>query len=344
MAIKGTMNMNTLALIGPIRDIEYIYTDVPKDIAPIETKNKLIRNNSSVKIEKLKSFISIKNTEIIDVNKLNDMALAIEEKYATRYLKMKDMLMKDIRKLNHEITPDVTASAPVYIFSAGANGAFEESLNMPGMKIDDDAGHNLFLACTDLKKAPKFAYKLNRACLYAIKIKPIKLNSVPGVLNFNQSDRITSGKSAEQYFTYPKDLVIESVSSDYSPTEQPKRYYLSFSNKPVNIEKNKLPLYFIRAPNIKTKDYSLCKVATPKGDIVEDIMNTSNKRSLFILENEAGPVLQFNNNVLDMKIRLRNAGFERESPYYYEQYYIENGKNVEKLTTDTSFKFILKRI
>ena len=69
MAIKGTMNMNTLALIGPIRDIEYIYTDVPKDIAPIETKNKLIRNNSSVKIEKLKSFISIKNTEIIDVNK-----------------------------------------------------------------------------------------------------------------------------------------------------------------------------------------------------------------------------------------------------------------------------------
>ena len=56
------------------------------------------------------------------------------------------MLMKDIRKLKDDITPDVTASAPVYIYSAGANGAFEESLNIPGMKIDNDAGHNLFLA------------------------------------------------------------------------------------------------------------------------------------------------------------------------------------------------------
>ena len=278
------------------------------------------------------------------VNTINDEALDIEERYAERYVKMKDMLMKDIRKLNDNITPDVTASAPVYIFSAGASGAFEESLNMPGMKIDNDAGHNLFLACTDLKKVPKFAYKLNRSCLYPKKIKPIKLNSVPGVLNFNQSDRISSGKSAEQYFTYPKDLVIESVSSDYSPTQEPKRYYLSFSNKPVDIENNKLPLYFIRAPNIKTKDFSLCKVVTPRGEVVEDVINTSNNRSMFILENESGPVLNFNNNVMNMKIRLRNVGYETGTAQYFEQFFNENGKNIEKMTPDTYFKFILKRV
>ena len=275
---------------------------------------------------------------------LHDEAISIEKKYADRYFKMKDMLMKDIRKLTDSITPSVTASAPVYIFSAGANGAFEESLNIPGMKIDNDAGHNLFLACTDLKKAPKFAYKLNRSCLYAKKLKPIKLNTVPGVLNFNQSDRISSGKSAEQYFTYPKDLVIESISSDYSPTREPKRYYLSFSNKPVDIENGKLPLYFIRAPNIKTKDFSLCKVVTPKGEVVDDIINTSNNRAMFILENKSGPVLNFSNNVMDMKIRLRNFGYETDTAQYFEQFFNENGKNIEKMTPDTFFKFILKRI
>ena len=59
---------------------------------------------------------------------------------------MKNMLMKDIRKLDDKITPDVSASAPVYIFSAGADKAYEESLNIPGLKIDDDNGHNLFIA------------------------------------------------------------------------------------------------------------------------------------------------------------------------------------------------------
>jgi len=278
------------------------------------------------------------------VNSINDKALAIEERYAERFVKMKDMLMKDIKKLNDSITPDVTASAPVYIFSAGANGAFEESLNIPGMKIDNDAGHNLFLACTDLKKAPKFAYKLNRSCLYAKKIKPIKLNTVPGVLNFNQSDRISSGKSSEQYFTYPKELIVESVSKDYSPTREPKRYYLSFSNKPVDIENNKLPLYIIRAPNIKTKDFSLCKTVTPKGDVVDDVINTSNNRALYILENSGGPLLDFNNNTMNMRIRLRNFGYETDSAQYFEQFFNENGKNIEKMTPETTFKFILKRI
>ena len=40
-AKNGTEKINTLALTGPIIDVEYIYTDVPNDIAPIDTKKKL---------------------------------------------------------------------------------------------------------------------------------------------------------------------------------------------------------------------------------------------------------------------------------------------------------------
>ena len=41
IAKNGTEKINTLALTGPIIDVEYIYTDVPNDIAPIDTKKKL---------------------------------------------------------------------------------------------------------------------------------------------------------------------------------------------------------------------------------------------------------------------------------------------------------------
>jgi len=65
---------------------------------------------------------------------------------------------------------------------------------------------------------------------------------------------------------------------------------------------------------------------------------------MFILENESGPVLNFNNTVMNMKIRLRNVGYETGTAQYFEQFFNENGKNVEKMTPDTYFKFILKRI
>mgnify|MGYP001340240305 FL=1 len=41
IAKNGTEKINTLALTGPMIDVEYIYTDVPNDIAPIDTKKKL---------------------------------------------------------------------------------------------------------------------------------------------------------------------------------------------------------------------------------------------------------------------------------------------------------------
>ena len=41
IAIKGTENINTLTFEGPKIGVEYIYIDVPNDIAPIDTKKKL---------------------------------------------------------------------------------------------------------------------------------------------------------------------------------------------------------------------------------------------------------------------------------------------------------------
>tara|TARA_A100001037_G_C14753327_1_gene458524 strand:+ start:360 stop:539 length:180 start_codon:yes stop_codon:yes gene_type:complete len=40
IAINGTEKIKTLALIGPRYEVAYIYTVVPNDIAPIETKKK----------------------------------------------------------------------------------------------------------------------------------------------------------------------------------------------------------------------------------------------------------------------------------------------------------------
>jgi len=69
IATNGTKNINTLAFIAPSLAIEYIYTDVPKDIAPIETKNKLTRNLKLINNGLFKSFKSINNADIIDVKK-----------------------------------------------------------------------------------------------------------------------------------------------------------------------------------------------------------------------------------------------------------------------------------
>ena len=68
-------------------------------------------------------------------NNIRAMARNIEEKYGERYTKMKNMTLRDIKKLRDPITPDVTSTAPVYIFSAGADKAYEEALNIPGLKI-----------------------------------------------------------------------------------------------------------------------------------------------------------------------------------------------------------------
>ena len=43
IAINGTVKIKTLVLTGPKRGPAYIKIDVPKHIAPIETKKKLIK-------------------------------------------------------------------------------------------------------------------------------------------------------------------------------------------------------------------------------------------------------------------------------------------------------------
>ena len=320
------------------KDTKYKYCKV--DIPYLIQELRNLREIDAIKNWNESSITSVYN----GVNYIRNLAKEIEEKYQVSYSKMKNMLMKDIRKLDDKITPDVSASAPVYIFSAGADKAYEESLNIPGLKIDDDNGHNLFIACTSLKKAPKFAYKLNRACLYKKKIKPIQLDTIPGVLNFENDTRLEKGRSAEAYFTYPKDLILENLSSDYSPTTEPKRYYLSFSNKPVNRTKGDAPLYFIRAVNLKTKEYSLCKAATPSGKIIDTEIDISNERALFVIENENCIIYTFNDFQLRRPVRLRNYGMEGESPHYFDQFYNDNGKNIEKLKTDTRYTFKLKRV
>ena len=64
-----TIKIKTLALTGPIIGIEYIYIEVPNDIAPADTKKKLTRKVEFEKIAVLNSLRSTYINEIIDVNK-----------------------------------------------------------------------------------------------------------------------------------------------------------------------------------------------------------------------------------------------------------------------------------
>ena len=320
----------------------------------------LIQELSNLReIDAIKNWNSSNTISIYNgVNSIRNLAKEIEEKYQVRYSTMKDMVLKDIKKLDDKITPHVKSASPVYIFSAGADKAYEEALNMPGLKIDDDNGHNLFFACTSLEKAPKFAYKLNKACLYKPKIKPIKLETVPGVLDLavqleaDAGDRSNSkrihGKSSEQYFTFPKDLILENLSSVNSPTTEPKRYYLSFSNKPASKEDGVPPLYFIRAVNIKTKEFSLCKTATMNEKIIDTEMDTSNENSLFIIECDRGngneQMYRFLGPDLLNNVRLRIKNDTLGEKKYFDQFYTEFGRNEERLTNDGSYNFKLKRV
>ena len=80
------------------------------------------------------------------------------------------------------------------------------------------------------------------------------------------------------------------------------------------------------------------------GDIVDSEMDTMNKRCLFVIETQEGPLLEFTEESMSKPIRLLNAGIESETPQYFEQRYSDSGKNEEVLTSFSDDKFILKRI
>ena len=305
-----------------------------------------------VKLKEMKLFSEWDKTKITklyrDTNEIMTMAKNIEDKYQRRFNSLKDVSVKELKKMKLKITPTIFSTKPVFIYSAGADKAYEESINMPNKQIKNDHGHNLFLAVNNKSKAPKFAYKINRECLYQKKFKPVELNTVPGVLSYpgaGDSDR--TNKTAELYFTYPKDLILESTNGNFSPTKEPKRYYLSFSNKRVDIDNNKPPLYFIRAPNVKLRDFSECKIGTPQGQIINDVFDTKNANALFIIENsETNEIVRNFSDVLsneNLLVKLRNSGIENEAgSMYFEQFYTQFGKNVEKLSLDNSESILFK--
>lgn len=306
--------------------------------------------NELKELKELKLFVNWDKNNIVklykNTNEVMTKSKEIEEKYQVRYETMKNNTINEVKKLKLKITPRVSAAKPVYIYSAGADKAYEESFNLTNVQIKNDQGHNLFFAVTNKNNAPKFAYKINRECLYRRKYKPVKLNTVPGVLNYKNNERNSSGKSSEEYFTYPKDLIIESLSAQFSPTKEPRRYYLSFSNRRVDLENNKPPTYFIRAPNVKTRDFSLCKVGTVDEQIIDDVMDTKNPRALYVIEDDNNePLTSFNSETENNPIKLRNTGVEGEdTSLYYDQYYTPFGRNVETLSPLNTGNFKFKRV
>jgi hypothetical protein len=285
-----------------------------------------------------------------NVNTIRTQARNIEEQYQIRYTKQKDKIFKDIKKegVNKDVTAEVFTANPVYIFSAGANKAYEESINLPNKEIKDDDGHNLFFACTDLKKAPKYAYKINRECLYKKSIKPIKSSKTAGILNYSRSADETQNPdnhfTAEGYFTFPKELILENSSTKNSPSEEPKRYYLTLNK----VHEDGYPLYFIRAADVKSKEYSLCKIGLADDTIQDTEINVKDNRLLFTIKSTKSDSIQnlksgdsFYNK--PKTIALVNVEYTEKC---FDQYYNKYGRNIEKLSgysSQTGHKFLLRK-
>ena len=77
---------------------------------------------------------------------------------------------------------------------------------------------------------------------------------------------------------------------------------------------------------------------------IDTEIDISNERALFVIENENCIIYTFNDFQLRRPVRLRNYGMEGERPYYFDQLYNDNGKNIEKLKPDTRYNFKLKRV
>ena len=66
IASSGTEKIKTLDLTGPSIGVEYIQIEVPKDIAPIDTKKKFIKNLKS-KLDSSKLLLKLINGKDIKV-------------------------------------------------------------------------------------------------------------------------------------------------------------------------------------------------------------------------------------------------------------------------------------
>ena len=134
---------------------------------------------------------------------------------------------------------------------------------------------------------------------------------------------------ASNYFTEPKLIIIENVNKNYSLNNEPKRYYLRFSN---GFTKNKEPLYYLMSYNENENKFNKCKAINTSGRLVDIIPNKTFRNSLWIIKDD-------NTNKFNFKepnrkqIALLSYGYtdKNKSKFYFTQEYNIYGKSTETL-------------
>ena len=246
------------------------------------------KNSEFIKKWPLKSYWASRNLfysgkkEIYEIKKyFKKIHKEILELYYLKYEKYKDLGFKDSKavKFDEKIVikvpfnyggapytlrasemPILSGSKPVNIYSAGNKDSKIEKYYRPDLKLDENEGHNLFVADNEKSvKKPKFAYKLKKQCFQPMKGTPPESNKVAGTLS-NLERKGQARKSAMHYFTYPLNIIIScEVGGDRSYNGKPKKYYMSFAKEIENKDTGiKTPTYIIRAFDDKKRKFTKC--------------------------------------------------------------------------------------
>ena len=228
----------------------------------------------------------------------------ILELYHLKYEKYKDLGFKDSKdvKFDEKIVikvpfrvggapytlrasemPILSGSKPVNIYSAGNKDSKIEKYYRPDLKLDENEGHNLFVADNEKSvKKPKFAYKLKKQCFQPMKGTPPESNKVAGTLS-NLERKGQARKSAMNYFTYPLNIIIScEVGGDRSYNGKPKKYYISFAKEIENKDTGiKTPTYIIRAFDDKKRKFTKC-IGIFDDELIDSDIDINYKGNLWI--------------------------------------------------------------
>ena len=254
--------------------------------------------------ESLNFFTSSKK-EIYEIIKyFKNLNIKILELYQLKYEKFKDLGFKESKntKFNEKLEikvpfkvggaaytlkaseiPILSGSKPVNIYSAGNKDSKIEKFYRPDLKLDENEGHNLFVADNEKSiKKPKFAYKLKKQCFQPMKGTPPESNKVAGALS-NLEREGEGRKSPMHYFTYPLNIIIScEVGGERSFNGKPKKFYISFAKEIENKETRiKTPTYIIRGFDDKKRKFTKC-IGIFDDELIQSEIDINYKGNLWI--------------------------------------------------------------
>ena len=293
--------------------------------------------------------------EIYEIIKyLKKLKVQILELYQLKYENYKDLGFKESKetKFNKKLVvklpfakggasytinvndmPMLSGSKPINIYSAGNKDSKIEKYFRPDLKLDENEGHNLFVADNEKNvKKPKFAYKLKKQCFQPMKGTPPESNKVAGTLS-NLERKGYARKSAMHYFTYPLNVVIScEAGGDRSFNGKPKQYYLSFAKEIENKDTRiKTPTYIIRTFDDIKRKFTKC-LGIFDDELIESEIDINYKGNLWVPVNVDSTKTNFTPNENE-KVVINIVSYKDNSKCFSHSFDLF-GKGVITLSED----------